>query len=164
MAVRTRHSDDPDQDAAEGEPFCYRLRSCHTPNLPSTASWVFEPNPYNQPQACVWRARLSLDLTGAIAAPASSRSTGWSTARLHRPQAHDICEGRRINVEPIDERTGRVRGFFGGNRRFSRKLWGCGNKPNYFTTAAGLRGPSWPTAQAAAARPSRAAPTPNATV
>lgn len=122
--------------------------SCHVPELPlDDYGWLYsEPNPYNvfgnlrMGQA----PTLVVDLNRAdlLPQPRLQARDGVTMVPAYTDlRMHDITSGPDDpNREPLDMH--RARGqelrfspadFFAGNGKFvTRKLWGVGNKPNYF--------------------------------
>jgi hypothetical protein len=121
--------------------------TCHIPELPiDREGWLYsEPNPYNpfghvrmgQTQTFVMNLNR-----GDLPLPRLSAHNGVTLVPAFTDlKLHDITSGPDDpNREPLDMQ--RARGselhfaaaeFFAGNGKFiTRKLWGTGNKPNYF--------------------------------
>jgi hypothetical protein len=115
--------------------------TCHLPNLPlDNNGWLFsEPGPYNP----VGNLRLgdaptlTVDLSSdTLPQPRLKPIGGVVYVPVFTDyKLHDICSAKNDpNVEALDmNQPAGSAGFFAGNSRFiTRKLWGVGNKPNYF--------------------------------
>ncbi len=142
---------DPEIEAAvtDGERLFKQVgcTSCHIPELPlAREGWIYsEPNPYNPygnlRVGTVQAFVLNLNRSDLPQPRLQARDGVTMVPAFTDLKLHDITNGPGDpNWEPIDMH--RVRGtemhfaaedFFAGNGKFvTRKLWGAGNKPNYY--------------------------------
>ena len=121
--------------------------TCHVPELPlDRAGWLFvEPSPFNDPgNLRIGDARgYVVNLNAAnLPQPRLSASDGVTMVPAYTDlKLHDITSGPDDpNREPVDMQRSRGSerhffpdAFFAGNGKFiTRKLWGVGNKANFY--------------------------------
>jgi hypothetical protein len=121
--------------------------SCHIPELPlDRDGWIYsEPNPYN-PYGNLQMGYAQTYVVNLnrpdLPQPRLQAQGGVTMVPAYTDlKLHDITTGPDDpNREPVDMQRAKgselhfaVAEFFAGNGKFvTRKLWGAGNKPNYF--------------------------------
>jgi Di-haem oxidoreductase, putative peroxidase len=115
--------------------------TCHVPQLPlDKLGWLYsEPNPYN-PSGNLRPGDapgVLMNLNGhTLPAPRLRAAHGVTMVPAFTDlKLHDLTSGPDDpNREPLDmQQSNGSTGFFAGNSKFiTRKLWGVGNKPNFY--------------------------------